>query len=65
MDNMSNPPEKTKKKKSVSLTLYIVPNKTPYECFSDCVGTDVFQGESAKTDTRFKNTIIGLVEKSG
>lgn len=65
MDNMSNPPEIPGSEKSVSLTLYIVPNKTPYECFSDCVGTDVFQGESAKTDTRFKNTIIGLVEKSG
>ncbi|MDH3872701.1 MAG: hypothetical protein OET07_00960 [Desulfobacteraceae bacterium] len=65
MDNMANPPEIPGSEKSVSLTLYIVPNKTPYECFSDCVGTDVFQGESAKTDTRFKNTIIGLVEKSG
>lgn len=65
MDNMANPPEIPGSEKSVSLTLYIVPNKTPYECFSDCVGTDVFQGESKKTDTRFKNTIIGLVEKSG
>ena len=64
MDDMANPPEVPGSEKSVSLTLYIVPNKTPYECFSDCVGTDVFQAESAKTGTRFKNTLIGIVEKS-
>ena len=60
---MANPPEIPGKEKSVSLTLYIVPNKTPYECFADCVESDVFQAESAKTGTRFKNTLISLIEK--
>jgi hypothetical protein len=63
IDDMANPPEIPGKEKSVSLTLYIVPNKTPYECFADCVESDVFQAESVKTDTRFKNTLISLIEK--
>ena len=63
IDDMANPPEVPGKEKSVSLTLYIVPNKTPYECFADCVESDVFQAESVKTDTRFKNTLISLIEK--
>jgi hypothetical protein len=36
---------------------------TQHKCFSDCVKIDVFQTELAKTGTRFKNTLIGLVEK--
>jgi len=63
IDDMASPPEVPGKEKSVSLTLYIVPNKTPYECFADCVESDVFQAESAKTGTRFKNTLISLIEK--
>ena len=63
IDDMASPPEVPGKEKSVSLTLYIVPNKTPYECFADCVESDVFQAESVKTDTRFKNTLISLIEK--
>jgi hypothetical protein len=65
MDDIANPPEIPGSEEKVSLTLYIVPNKTPYEYFADCVETDVFQAESAKTGTRFKNTLIGLIEKSG
>jgi hypothetical protein len=64
MDNMANPPEVPERGTNVELTIYVVPNKTPYECFANCVETDVLQGESAKTGTRFKNTLIGLVEKS-
>ena len=64
MDNMANPPEVPESEEKVSLTLYVVPNKTPHEYFSDCVGTHVFQAGSAKTGTQFKNTIIGLIEKS-
>ena len=63
MEDMENPPEISGSEDKISLTLYIVPNKTPFEYFSDCVGADVFQVESAKTGTRFKNTLIGLVEK--
>jgi len=65
MDDIANPLEIPGSEEKVSLTLYIVPNKTPYEYFADCVETDVFQAESAKTGTRFKNTLIGLIEKSG
>jgi hypothetical protein len=64
MDDIENPPEVPGKENKVSLTIYIVPNKTPHECFANCVKTDVFQTESAKTGTRFKNTLIGLIEKS-
>ena len=64
MDDMANPPDVPGKETNVALTIYIVPNKTPHEYFSDCVETDVFQAESAKTGTRFKNTLIGLVEKN-
>ena len=63
MDDITNPPEIPRNEEKVSLTLFILPNKTPYECFADCVETDVFQAGSAKTDTRFKNTLIALIEK--
>jgi hypothetical protein len=65
MDDMASPPEISGKETNVKLTVYIVPNKTPHECFADRVDTDVFQAGSAQTSTRFKNTLIGLVEKSG
>jgi hypothetical protein len=65
MDDMANHPEVPGSEEKVSLTLYIVPNKTPYEYFSGCAETDVFQAESAKTGSMFKNTLIGLLEKSG
>ena len=65
MEDMSNPPEVPGKETYVSLTIYIVPNTTPHDYFADFVETDVFQALSAKTDTRFKNTLIGLIEKNG
>jgi hypothetical protein len=65
MDDMANPPEIPGSETNVALTIYIVPNKTSREYFADCVETDVFQTEFAKTGPRFKNTLIGLVEKSG
>jgi hypothetical protein len=64
MDDMANPPEISGKETNVKLTVYIIPNKTPHECFADCVDTDVFQADSTKTSTRFKNTLIGLIEKN-
>jgi len=63
MDDMANPPEIPGSEANVALTIYIVPNKTPHECFADCVDTDVFQADSIKTATRFKNTLISLIEK--
>jgi len=64
IDDIANPPEVPKRESNVELTICMVPNKTPYECFADRVETRVFQNESAKTGTRFKNTLIGLVEES-
>jgi len=64
VDDLSNPPEIPGKENDVVLTIYIVPNKTPHEYFADCVETDMFQTGSAKTDTRFKNPLIGLIEKN-
>jgi hypothetical protein len=65
MDDLANPPEISGKETNVKLTIYIIPNKTPHEYFADRVDTDVLQAGSAQTGTRFKNTLIGLVEKSG
>ena len=64
MDNMANPPEISGKATDVKLTIYIVPNKIPHKCFSGCVKTDAFKAGSVQTGTQFKNTLIGLVEKS-
>jgi len=64
IDHIVNPPEVPKRESNVELTICMVPNKTPYECFADRVETHEFQNESEKTGTRFKNTLIGLVEES-
>jgi hypothetical protein len=65
MDGMASPPEISGKATDVKLTIYIVPNKTPHECFAGSVEADVFKAGSAQTGARFKNTLIGLVEKIG
>ena len=65
IDDMANPPEVPGSETNIALTIYIVPNKTPHEYFADCIETDMSHSESTKTATRFKNTIIGLIEKSG
>ena len=64
-DGIPSPPEPPGRETNVALTIYIVPNKTPHECFTDFVETDVSLSESAKTVMRFKNTLIGLIDKSG
>ena len=64
MDDMEKAPEISGKEQNVTLTIYIVPGKTSHEFFADCAETNGFQTESGKTDTRFKNTLIGLIEKS-
>ena len=63
MVDMANPPEVPERETKVKLTIYVIPNKTPYECFADCVETDMLQRKSSKTGARFKNTLIGLVEE--
>lgn len=63
IDNMASPPEIPGNKIKSSLTLYIIPDKTPHGCFAGFVGPDVFQPDMTKPRTRFKHTLIGLIEK--
>jgi hypothetical protein len=63
LDDMANPPEVSGSEIKVSLTLYVIPDKTPHECFAGNVDTGVSQTDLTKTGTRFKNTLIGLVEE--
>jgi len=49
LDDMARPPEAPESEVSVELTIYMVPNKTPYECFADCVVTDALQIPGLKT----------------
>jgi hypothetical protein len=63
IDNMPSPPEVPESKIKVSLTLYVIPDKTPHECFAGCVETNMFRTDTPRTGTRFKNTLIGVVEK--
>jgi hypothetical protein len=63
IDNMASPPEVPGSQIKSSLTLYIIPDKTPHECFAGCVGPDAFQADMTKPRTRFMHTLIGLIEK--
>jgi hypothetical protein len=47
-----------------SLTLYIVPGKTPHEFFHRYVEHDVFNYKEKYQKVRLKNTLLGLIEKS-
>jgi hypothetical protein len=50
---------------TVSLTLYIVPGKTPHEFFARYVENDSFGVKDKHNVIKFKNTLIGFIEKSG
>jgi hypothetical protein len=63
MDDMSGLPEVSGSETNVSLTLYMVSDKTPRECFASFLDTHTLQDNSIKTGTLFKNTLIGLVER--
>jgi hypothetical protein len=63
IENMAPPPEVPVSKIKFSLTVYVILDKTPHEYFAGCVETNMFRTDTAKTDTRFKNTLIGVVEK--
>ncbi|MFO7970217.1 MAG: hypothetical protein R6U40_00540, partial [Desulfobacterales bacterium] len=49
---------------TVSLTLYIVPGKTPREFFAGFVENDSFGVKDKHNGTKFKNTLLGLIQKS-
>ena len=47
-----------------SLTLYIVPGNTPHEFFAGFVDNDSFGVKDKHNGTKFKNTLLGLIQKS-
>jgi len=49
---------------TVSLTLYIVPGKTPHEFFNRYVEHDVFNYKEKYQKVKLKNTLLGLIQKS-
>ncbi|MEJ2656227.1 MAG: hypothetical protein P8012_03410 [Desulfobacterales bacterium] len=61
--DIPNPPEVSGGETKASVTLFMAPEKTPHDCFAGFVDTHLFQAVSTQTSTRFKNTLIGLVEK--
>ena len=62
LDNRVPPPEVSGSKTNVSLTLFMLPDKTPRDCFTGFVGIDALRNGTTKTTSPFKNTLIGLVE---
>jgi hypothetical protein len=65
MEDLSHLTEISGMKRNAALTIYIVPNKSPQDCFADYVESDAHLDEPAKTELRFKNTLIGFIEKNG
>ena len=63
-DSIIASPEIPGCKATVSLTLYIVPGKTPHEFFARCVENDSFAVKDKITGPKFKNTLLGLIQKS-
>jgi len=63
VDVPADPPEVPGSETTVALTLFIAPGKTPHEFFAQCLETDALKAESKQDSPRFKNTLIGLVEK--
>ncbi|MGB6010306.1 MAG: hypothetical protein WBI57_03435 [Desulfobacterales bacterium] len=62
VEPMADPPEVPGSESTVALTLFIAPGKTPHEFFAQSLETDTLQAKSTDSQ-RFKNTLIGLVEK--
>ena len=48
---------------TVSLTLYIVPGKTPHEFFNRYVEHDIFNYKEKYQKVKLKNTLLGLIEE--
>ena len=64
MDDITDPSEVYGSKTKVSLTIYMAADKTPRNYFSGFIDSDALRDDSRKTSSRFKNTLIGLVEMS-
>ena len=63
IENMASPPEIPGSQIKSYLRVYLIPDKTPHQCFAGCVGPDVFQAGMTKPRSRFKHTLIGLIKK--
>lgn len=64
VDDLMPPPEVSGSETNFSLILYVVPDKTPRECFAGFIDTDALRDDSAKTSSRMTNTLIGIVEEN-
>ncbi|TES94313.1 MAG: hypothetical protein E3J94_00655 [Desulfobacteraceae bacterium] len=62
-DSIINAPEIPGCEIKASLTLYIVPGKTPHEFFNRYVEHDVFNYKEKYQKVKLKNTLLGLIEK--
>jgi len=63
VDDLADPTEVPGSESTVALTLFIAPGKTPHEFFAQCLETHALKAESKQDSPRFKNTLIGLIEK--
>jgi hypothetical protein len=61
-DRMTAAPKIPGCETTVSLTLYIVPGKTPHEFFAGFVENDSFGVKDKHNGTKFKNTLLGLIQ---
>lgn len=61
-EGILNPPDNKGNDKKVSLTVFIVPGKSPQEFFARFVNNSQVQASKGKKDIKFNNTLIGLVE---
>jgi len=62
-DNIIAAPEIPGCEINASLTLHIVPGKTPHEFFNHYVEHDVFNYKEKYQKVKLKNTLLGLIEK--
>jgi len=62
-DSIINAPEIPGCEIKASLTLYIVPGKTPHEFFNRYVEHDVFNYKEKYQRVKLKNTLLGLIEE--
>ena len=62
VEPIPDPTEVPRSKTTVALTLFIAPGKTPHEFFAEVLENDALKTGSTD-DPRFKNTLIGLIEK--
>jgi hypothetical protein len=63
-DNINTAPQDSGCEKNVFLSLYIVPGKTPHEYFACYAENDSLDVKDKNKGTKFKNTLLGLIQKN-